>query len=73
MRKLIMGLAALSICFLLPIVVFAKIVQVKSTVTKRGVYRPVHIRTSPNNTKRDNMITKGNVNPVTGKKGTKNP
>jgi hypothetical protein len=32
-----------------------------------------HRATNPNHTKRDNWSTKGNVNPYTGKAGTKNP
>jgi hypothetical protein len=32
-----------------------------------------HARTSPNNTKADNWSTIGNINPYTGKKGTKRP
>ena len=42
--------------------------------TKRnGTYIQPHYRTPPNNTKLDNWSTKGNVNPYTGKAGTKNP
>lgn len=52
---------------------FAKSVHVKSSVTKSGTYRPSHYRTSPNKTKVDNWSTKGNINPYTGKTGTKNP
>ena len=51
----------------------AKSVRVKSSVTKNGTYRSSHMRTSPNKTKGDNWSTKGNVNPYTGKNGTKNP
>jgi hypothetical protein len=32
-----------------------------------------HARTAPNKTKKDNWSTIGNVNPYTGKKGTKRP
>ncbi len=32
-----------------------------------------HARTAPNKTKKDNWSTIGNVNPHTGKKGTKRP
>ncbi len=52
---------------------FADSVGVKGSVTKKGTYRPPHVRTSPNKTKVDNWSTKGNANPYTGKKGTKNP
>jgi hypothetical protein len=40
---------------------------------KNGTYVQPHMRTSPNNTKMDNWSTKGNVNPYTGKAGTKSP
>lgn len=46
---------------------------VKGHVTKDGTYVPPHVRTSPNGTKLDNYSTKGNVNPYTGKEGTKDP
>lgn len=32
-----------------------------------------HVRTKPNKTKKDNWSTIGNINPYTGKKGTKRP
>lgn len=50
----------------------AKTVRVRDSFTKTGKYRPVHERTSPNKTKADNWSTKGNVNPNTGKMGTRN-
>lgn len=37
-----------------------------------GSYVAPHRRTDSNHTQRDNWSTKGNVNPDTGKKGTKN-
>lgn len=48
-------------------------VHVRSTVTKNGEYRQAHERTAPNNTQRDNYSAKGNVNPYTGKAGTRTP
>jgi hypothetical protein len=45
--------------------------QVRSYVKKNGTYvQPAH-RTSPDRTQRNNYSTKGNVNPYTGKRGTK--
>lgn len=41
--------------------------------TKKGTYVKGHMQTNPNGTKSDNWSTKGNVNPYTGKAGTKNP
>lgn len=46
---------------------------VKPHVTKNGTYVKGHMQTNPNGTKLDNWSTKGNVNPYTGKPGTKNP
>ena len=48
--------------------------RVRNSVNRRtGSYTQPHVRTSPNRTKADNWSTKGNVNPYTGKKGTRNP
>lgn len=47
--------------------------RVRGTVRKDGTYVATHVRTAPNKTKTDNYSTKGNTNPYTGKKGTKNP
>jgi len=46
-------------------------VRVKGSSTKSGTYRQSHVRTFPNKAKMDNWSTKGNINPYTGKKGTK--
>lgn len=46
-------------------------VHVRSTTTRNGEYRQAHVRTSPNRTRSDNYSAKGNVNPYTGKRGTK--
>lgn len=48
-------------------------VSVKGYTKKDGTYVSSYKRTSPNSSKSDNFSTKGNVNPYTGKKGTKNP
>jgi hypothetical protein len=42
-------------------------------VTKKGKYVQRHMQSNPNGSKFDNYATKGNVNPYTGKPGTKNP
>ena len=47
--------------------------RVRGYTTKRGTYVESHQRTTPNRSKMDNWSTKGNVNPYTGKKGTRNP
>lgn len=52
--------------------VFAQ-VQVHGYTKRDGTYVAPHERTAPNHTVLDNYSTKGNVNPYTGKPGTKNP
>ncbi len=46
---------------------------VKGYTDKNGIYHPGYYRTKSNGTKTDNYGSKGNVNPFTGKKGTKDP
>ena len=41
--------------------------------TKNGTYVQGHYQTNPNGTRNDNYSTKGNINPYTGKSGTKAP
>ena len=53
--------------------VVAKPVKVKGTVRADGTYVPPHTRSAPNSTTLDNWSTKPNVNPWTGKPGTKTP
>ena len=45
--------------------------HVRGHVTKKGAYVAPHRRTTPDKTTRNNYSTKGNVNSLTGKKGTK--
>ena len=52
---------------------FARTVNVRGYTKKNGTYVQPRHRTSPNKTKNDNWSTKGNVNPYTGKPGSKNP
>jgi len=61
------------IIFFMPSMCLGKTVSVKGGVTKTGIYRTPHFKTSPNNTKIDNWSAKGNVNPFTGKKGIVDP
>lgn len=63
------ALAVLALC-LVASPVFSQ-VHVRPTVTKRGTYKPAHNRTSPDHTQRNNYSAKGNVNPYTGKVGTR--
>jgi hypothetical protein len=46
---------------------------VKAYVKKDGTYVAPTRATNPNKTQRDNFSSKGNVNPATGKEGTKAP
>ena len=46
-------------------------VSVKGYTRADGTYVAPHVRSSPNGTASDNWSTKGNVNPYTGKVGTK--
>lgn len=48
-------------------------VHVSGHVTKAGTYVAPSYRTAPNRTKVDNWSSKPNVNPYTGKAGTKDP
>ena len=48
-------------------------VQVKSYTTKNGKHVNGHKRTNPDKAKSNNWSTRGNVNPYTGKEGTKEP
>lgn len=47
--------------------------KVSGYTKKDGTYVAPHQRTSPNSTQRDNYSSKPNVNPYTGKAGTKDP
>lgn len=47
--------------------------SVSGYVKKDGTYVAPTVATNPNATKLDNYSTKGNVNPYTGKEGTKEP
>ena len=47
------------------------VVHVHGYTKKDGTYVAPHDRTAPNRTKNDNWSTRGNVNPETGKAGTK--
>jgi len=48
-------------------------VHVNGYVNKNGTYVAPYYRSSPNGTTLDNYSTRGNVNPYTGKVGTKDP
>ena len=47
--------------------------SIKGYVKKDGTYVAPSHATNPNKSKSDNWSTKGNVNPHTGKDGTKDP
>lgn len=52
---------------------FAKDTYVKGYTRSNGVHVRGHYKSHKNSTKRDNFTTRGNVNPYTGKKGTRSP
>jgi hypothetical protein len=45
--------------------------SVRGYTTKRGTYVAPHRQTNPDHTQRNNYSTKGNLNPTTGKVGTR--
>jgi len=47
--------------------------NVRGYTKKDGTYVAPHRATDPNKTQRDNWSSKPNVNPYTGKEGTKEP
>jgi hypothetical protein len=47
--------------------------HVSGHTTKGGTYVQPHQQTNPNKTQYDNWSSKPNVNPYTGKEGTKTP
>jgi hypothetical protein len=48
-------------------------VPVRPYIRKNGTVVMPHFRTSPNATIKDNWSTRPNINPFTGKPGTRNP
>lgn len=48
-------------------------VSVKGYYRKDGTFVKPHYRSEPNSIQSDNWSTKGNINPYTGEKGTKEP
>lgn len=74
MKKIIiLTILTLFTISLLTIESFAKSTRAKGYTKKSGKYVAPHYKTTPNKTKTDNYSTKGNVNPYTGKEGTKDP
>lgn len=54
--------------------VLAAPTHVRGHIDRRtGTYVAPHVRTAPDHTRLNNYSTKGNVNPYTGKAGTKSP
>src|ERR1043165_9489992 len=47
--------------------------HVRGYTRSDGTYVAPHTRSAPNNTTLDNWSTKGNVNPYTGRQGTRDP
>lgn len=68
MRIWVLALAAIA----LPTTASAQ-VYVHGYTTSNGTYVAPHYRSSPDSNPYNNYSTRGNVNPYTGKVGTKNP
>jgi hypothetical protein len=66
MRFLAIGIAALALSAMASAQTY-----VHGYTKKDGTFVAPHYRSSPNSTKLDNYSTKGNINPYTGKLGTK--
>ena len=71
MKRILALLAALVIFF--PALAEAGRTRVRPYTKKNGTYVQPHVRTTPNTSRMDNWSSKGNSNPYTGKKGTKDP
>ena len=63
-------LGSASLLFGVPVSSYAQS-YVNGYTRSNGTYVKGHYRSSPNSTQRDNYSTFGNMNPYTGKKGTK--
>ena len=68
----VLASAALGLLFLTT-TALAGDVYVRGYFKSDGTYVQPHYRSSPNSTRLDNWSTKGNVNPYTGKLGTRDP
>jgi len=64
---------ALAIALITPAALAAPSHGVKGHYTKKGTYVAPHRATNRDSSKLNNWSTKGNTNPYTGKRGTKNP
>lgn len=64
---------AVVLTLLLAFPLYAKDVRVRGTVNKKGKYVKPHSRTKADRRKDNNWSAKGNVNPWTGKRGSKQP
>nr|DAY31843.1 MAG TPA: hypothetical protein [Caudoviricetes sp.] len=65
--------AILAVCLLGPMGSIAYGKSVSGYHKRNGAYVKSYHRTSKDRTQRNNWSSKGNVNPYTGKKGTKRP
>lgn len=72
MKNSITKLILTALICVLPSLVLAD-THVKGYTKKDGTYVAPHVRSSPDKSKDNNYGTKGNVNPYTGKPGTKDP
>jgi len=71
MKKLILALVGAAL--FLPAVAADAQTRVRGYFRSNGTYVQPHYRSSPNSTTLDNYSTRGNVNPYTGRPGTRDP
>jgi hypothetical protein len=71
MKRIIIAVAAITTLFLATQAMADE--YVRGYTRQDGTHVDGYYRTDPNNTQYDNYSTKGNVNPYTGKAGTKIP
>lgn len=70
MKKIVL-ISTLFLFFLLAVPAIEAKVNVKGYTRKNGTYVAPHYRSSPNKSNYDNWSMKGNINPYTGKKGSR--
>ena len=72
MKKILFTVACLALTLtLMASESFARSVRVGGYTKRDGAYVAPHQRTAPDGSKMNNWSTKGNINPYTGKQGTK--
>ena len=73
MIRLLVGLLTLGLITIVPTVVEAGDVRVRGYYRKDGTYVAPHYRSAPDRSYNNNWSTRPNINPYTGKRGTRAP